>query len=298
MKLGVGPSPILAARRHRAGSILWAMSVAGGLCIAVSAAGQPAATGAPAAPTAHAERCITPPPPGANSLTAGELAEGWTLLWDGRTSDGWRGAGSDAFPSAGWTMCDGVLTIYGRGGGESLGPGDIITRKRFANFDLRFDFQITPGANSGVKTFVQTDISPIDRVTGEPTPIGSGIGIEFQILDDLRHPDAKLGRDGNRTVGSFYDVIPAPEDKTVQPPGEWNHGRILSQGTRVTFYLNGVKTVEFDRGSPAFNSQISQSKFKNITGFGEWPDGHILLQDHGDRVSFTNLKIRELPAGQ
>jgi hypothetical protein len=240
--------------------------------------------------------CVAPKaPPRANLLSSAEKRAGWKLLWNGRTANGWRSANSEEFPATGWTMCNGVLTIDGKGGGESRGPGDIITRKRYGDFELEFDFQITPGANSGLKIFVQTNISPLDRVTGKPTPIGSGIGMEFQVLDDERHPDAKAGIDGNRTVGSFYDVIAAPKDKKVLPPGQWNHGRIVSRERRVTFFLNGIKTVEFERGSTSFREAVAKSKFKNIVGFGEWPDGHILLQDHGDRVSFTNLKIRERP---
>lgn len=286
--------PILAniARRASRASII---AVAAGLTMALIPVINPVVASTPPAP--QAAPCIAPPPPAdANLVSSRERAAGWKLLWDGKTSKGWRSATSGAFPATGWTMCDGVLTIDGRGGGESRGPGDIITQDRYANFELRFDFQITPGANSGVKIFVQTDISPIDRVTGKPAPIGSGIGMEFQILDDERHPDAKAGRDGNRTIGSFYDVIAAPKSKKVNAPGQWNQGRIVSRGNRVIFYLNGVETVAFTRGSPAFATAVSQSKFKNITGFGEWTDGHILLQDHGDRVFYTNLKIRQLPA--
>ena len=135
-----------------------------------------------------------------------------------------------------------------------------------------------------------------DKVTGKATAKGSAIGLEFQILDDLRHPDAKLGRDGDRTIGSLYDLIPAPKDKKVLPIGEWNHARILSQGRHVEFWLNGAKTVEFERGSPEFRAAVDRSKFKNIPDFGEWADGHILLQEHGSEAAFRNVKIRELPA--
>lgn len=245
---------------------------------------------------APVDACSVKPVPGANSLTEREKAAGWRLLWDGKSAAGWRSATGPAFPTRGWSMCNGVLTIGGASGEESRGGGDIITEKRYSNFELRFDFLLSPGANSGLKVFVQTDISPLDRVTGKPTPIGSGIGLEFQVLDDQRHPDARLGRDGNRTVGSLYDLIPAAKDKQVAPIGQWNHGRIVSLNGRVTFYLNGRRTVDFTRGSPEYQSAVAGSKFKNITGFGEWADGHILLQDHGDTVSFSNLKIRELPA--
>jgi len=252
-----------------------------------------------AAPGAYTNPLYTESKPAAaapNTLTAQEKADGWKLLWDGKTGNGWRSAKSDKFPDHGWTIHDGVLTVHENGGEESAGGGDIITRKRYANFELTADFKITPGANSGIKIFVQPDISPVDKKTGQKTAVGSAIGMEFQVLDDERHPDAKLGRDGDRKLGSLYDLIPAPADKVVNPIGEWNHARILSQGNHVTFWLNGKKTVEFERGSEAFRQVVAESKFKNIPDFGEWPDGHILLQEHGNEVSFQNVKIRELSA--
>lgn len=230
-----------------------------------------------------------------NTLTAQEKADGWQLLWDGKTANGWRSAKADQFPTKGWSMRDGMLIVHENGGAESADGGDIITRQRYANFELQADFKITPGANSGIKIFVQPNLSPIDKKTGKPTAVGSAIGMEFQVLDDLRHPDAKLGRDGDRTVGSLYDLIPAANDKIVRPVGQWNHARIVSQGNHVEFWLNGRQTLEFERGSPAFREAVAMSKFKNIPGFGEWADGHILLQDHGNQVFYRNVKLRELP---
>jgi len=230
----------------------------------------------------------------ANTLTPEEEKAGWRLLWDGKTSDGWRSAKSEKFPTHGWTMKDDVLTVHDNKGEESSGGGDIITRKRYSNFELVADFKITPGANSGIKIFVQSELSPIDKKTGAKTAVGSAIGCEFQVLDDVRHPDAKLGRDGNRTIGSLYDLIPAAAGKKVAPIGEWNHARILSRGKHVEFWLNDQLTVKFERGSAAFREAVAKSKFKNIPEFGEWADGHILLQDHGNEVSYRNLKIREL----
>ncbi|MDD5139247.1 MAG: DUF1080 domain-containing protein [Verrucomicrobiales bacterium] len=251
-----------------------------------------------AAPGAYTNpRYIEPKPAAAvpNTLTAQEKNDGWRLLWDGKTSDGWRSAKSENFPASGWTLKDGVLTVHENSGEESVGGGDIITRKRYADFELTADFKITPGANSGIKIFVQPNISPITKA-GEKAAVGSAIGMEFQILDDLRHPDAKLGHDGDRTIGSLYDLIPAPKDKKVLPIGEWNHARILSQGRHVEFWLNGQKTVEFERGSADFRARVAASKYHNIPDFGEWADGHILLQDHGNEVSFQNIKIRGLSA--
>ena len=230
-----------------------------------------------------------------NTLTDAEKSEGWRLLWDGKTTEGWRSPKSDEFPSQSWTITNDEFKIVSSGNGESQAGGDIITKARYANFELVADFKTTTGCNSGIKIFVQPNISPIDKVTGKPTAVGSAIGMEFQILDDAHHPDAKLGRDGDRTLGSLYDLIPAPKNKKVMPVGEWNHARILSQGKHVEFWLNGEKTLEFERGSPEFRATVALSKFKNIPDFGEWADGHILLQEHGSVASFRNVKLRELP---
>jgi len=225
--------------------------------------------------------------------------EGWTSLFNGTNLDGWRSNKSDAAPKYGWTVHDGVLTVDSgltKGEAEAQGAGDIVTRRHYANFELMADFKCTYGCNSGIKIFAQPGLSPIDKVTGKPTPTGSGIGLEFQVLDDAHHPDAKLGHNGDRRLGSLYDLIPAPKDKTVMAMGEWNHARILSQGKHVEFWLNGRKTVEFERGSDDFRSRVAASKFKDIPNFGEWADGPILLQEHGSEVSFRDVKIRELPA--
>ena len=227
-------------------------------------------------------------------LSAQEKAEGWTMLWDGTSTGAWRGAKSEQFPQHGWRNCDGVLTVMGKGGEESRGGGDIITRARYADFELELEVTLTPAANSGVKIFTQPNLTPIDRKTGKPAAVGSAIGMEFQVLDDERHPDAKLGRDGNRTIGSLYDLIAARADKSAAAVGQWNHVRILSKGKHVTFWLNGRRTVEFERGSAAFRAAVAASKFRDIDGFGEWNDGHILLQDHGDQVGFRRILIRDL----
>jgi hypothetical protein len=154
---------------------------------------------------------------------------------------------------------------------------------------------MTTGCNSGIKIFVQPNISPIDKVTGQPTGVGSAIGLEYQILDDANHPDAKLGRDGDRRLGALYDLIPCDPAKPVNPVGAWNRARIVSRGTHVEEWLNGRKILEYDRGSAAFRAAVARSKFKDIPSFGEWADGHILLQEHGSEVSFRNIKIRILP---
>jgi len=231
-----------------------------------------------------------------NTLTAQEKADGWKLLWDGKTTEGWHSTKGDEFPTKSWSLENGEFKVVSSGNAESQAGGDIITKDRYANFELTADFKTTKGCNSGIKIFAQPNLSPIDKVTGKPTSVGSGIGLEFQVLDDENHPDAKLGRNGDRTLGSLYDLIPAPKDKKVMPVGEWNHARIISQGKHVEFWLNGEKTVEFDRGSAAFREAVALSKFKNIPEFGEWADGYILLQEHGSEASYRNIKLRELPA--
>jgi hypothetical protein len=240
--------------------------------------------------------CTTAPAPGnpaPNTLSDQEKADGWRLLWDGKTTDGWRSPRGDYFPAQSWKIKDGVLSVVSTGNAEAQAGGDIITRKRYANFELTAEFKITPGCNSGIKIFVQPNLSPINKVTGKPTGVGSAIGLEYQILDDARHPDAKLGRNGDRKLGALYDLFP-PGPKHVNPIGEWNYARIISRGNHVEHWLNGEKILEYDRGSPAFREAVALSKFKNIPDFGEWADGHILLQEHGSAVSFRNVKIRIL----
>jgi hypothetical protein len=231
---------------------------------------------------------LTPPD---NTLTAEEQAAGWRLLWDGKTTTGWRSAKAENFPTKGWEIKDGVLSVLATGGAESAAGGDIITRARYSQFELVLDFKITPVANSGIKYFCQPNLDPITG-TGAKTTTGSAIGLEFQILDDERHPDAKLGRDGNRTIGSLYDLMTAVTSKRPNPIGEWNTARLLVQGNHVEHWLNGQKVLAYERGNPAFREAVALSKYKDIPGFGEWADGHILLQDHGDAVSFRNIKLR------
>ncbi len=230
-----------------------------------------------------------------NTLSPTEKREGWKLLFDGTGAEQFRSARYQHFPTNAWHVRDGLLVVEGNGGGEARDGGDIITRERFSDFELQVDFLRTSGCNSGIKIFVQPNLDPVTGHGGKAST-GSAIGLEYQILDDATHPDAKLGRNGNRQLGALYDLIPAGVDKHVNPMGEWNHALIISRGTHVEHWLNGKKIVEYDRGSAAFREAVAGSKFKNIPGFGEWKDGHILLQEHGSVVSFKNIKLRLLKA--
>ncbi|GGC44254.1 hypothetical protein GCM10011386_40740 [Parapedobacter defluvii] len=221
-----------------------------------------------------------------NSLSAYEKQGGYELLFDGSSPAGWVGAYKDSFPEKGWEIKDGTITVLPSDGAESTNGGDIVTVDQYGAFDLSFEFKLTEGANSGVKYFVT--LSENNR--------GSAIGLEYQVLDDERHPDAKMGRDGNRTLASLYDLITAQKNRrAIRKIGEWNKGRVVVQpDNTVTHYLNGEKVLEYKRGSDVYKQLVSESKYKNWDNFGQAEEGHILLQDHGDRVSFRNIKIKRL----
>jgi len=226
-----------------------------------------------------------------NKLTEQERLEGWKLLWDGSTTRGWRSAKSETFPEKGWEIENGLLTVLKSDGSESTNGGDIITIDKYANFELCVDFKITEGANSGIKYFVDTKLNEVK---------GSAKGLEFQLLDDKRHPDAKNGLNKNRTAGALYDLIP-PENLSESnretkrySVGSFNRARIIVKNGQVEHWLNEIKVVEYDRFSQAFRALISHSKYRDLEGFGQQESGHILLQDHGDLVFFKNIKIREL----
>ncbi|MEN6324342.1 MAG: DUF1080 domain-containing protein [Proteiniphilum sp.] len=207
-------------------------------------------------------------------LTKKEIRQGWVLLFDGSTSSGWKHYKGGPFPN-GWIIENGVLTLDNT---VKPRPGDIITEEQFSNFELSLEFRITKGANSGIKYFILP---------------GTNLGLEFQILDDENHPDAKQGKNGNRLQGGLYDLI-APKGKKDKPIGEWNHARIISKGNHVEHWLNGKKVVTFERGSDAFKTLIAGSKYKDSKDFSTPAQTSILLQDHGNVVSFRNIKIRKL----
>lgn len=213
-----------------------------------------------------------------NTLTAQEQASGWQLLFNGKDLRGWTSTKGTS-PDGSWKVENGELSLKEAGGKQHL---DIISAEEYSDFDLRVDFKLTEGANSGVKYFFTRYQE------------GGWLGMEYQLIDNDRHPDAKLGRDGNRQLSALYDILPVAKKVTVKV-GEWNQARVVSKGSKVSHYLNGQEMLSYDRKSPAFEKARQLSKFKEAKpAFGSVGKGHILLQDHGDIVYFKNVKIKAL----
>lgn len=217
-----------------------------------------------------------------NELTEREKNEGWKLLFDGKTNAGWINAKTNSFPSSGWDIKEGSLIINPQTK-DTDGGGDIVTSDLFKNFELIVDFKYETGSNSGIKYFVDIDLYYGSR---------SSIGCEYQILDDREHPDAMAGSEGNHRLAGLYDLIP-PKNVRDNGSGQWNRAVIIVNGSKVQHWLNGQITVEYERATPDWREMVARSKFRDFSGFGESETGHILLQDHGDMVSFKNIKIRE-----
>ncbi len=226
-----------------------------------------------------------------NRLTAAERAAGWKLLFDGQTFDGWRGLGYPNVPTAHWTIENGAIKKIASGkvpvqaDGQPKEGGDLMTEATFRDFELAWDWRITPGGNSGVKYNVSEELSTA------MAPPHAAKGFEYQMLDDDRHSDGKLP---THRAGALYDLIAPPADKPIKPVGEWNHSVIVFDGNHGEHWLNGRKIVEYELGSPAMNAALARSKYASIPWFAVRRAGHIVLQDHGDEVYFRDIKVREL----
>ena len=213
-----------------------------------------------------------------NQLSAADKKAGWTLLFDGKSLDGWRAYNKPDAAGTRWKVENGTLMLPPKDGADTKGSRDIISTGQYDRFELAFDFKVAPGANSGVKYYVLED---------RPDAVGH----EYQIIDDERHADAKIGLE--RQTAAFYDVL-EPKDRKLKPAGEWNTGRIVAMGPAVEHYLNGSRVLSYELDSPALRKAIEDSKFKGNTRFGKLHKAHILLQDHGDQVWYRNVKIRRL----
>ncbi len=212
-------------------------------------------------------------PPIPHQLSAKEKVEGWQLLFDGKTTTGWRNFGKTAFPKGGWEVVDGCLHLVPKAQG-----GDIVTEACYRNFEFSFEWKLAPNANSGVKYFILEDRK-------------AAIGHEYQLLDD---PKAIPTAPNKGDTAGLYDVLPpAPSSNPVRA-GEFYQSLIRVEGSKVEHWLNGRLTLTYELGSEPLREAIQKSKFKGVAGFGESQEGRILLQDHGGEVWFRNLKIRRL----
>jgi hypothetical protein len=223
-----------------------------------------------------------------NTLSAAERAQGFELLFDGTTTRGWRGLREEKVAADRWRVEGGVLEALKPPAGSQERNDDIVTLRSFSSFELRAEFRLSPGANSGIKYFLRPDASNDSGM--------SSVGHEYQVLDDAAHPDAKQGIAGNRTLASLYDILPARADKPQRPIGAWNEVRIVVRGRRVEHWLNGAKVLEFERGSADFKSHLATSKHKVWPGYGEENEGPILLQHHGGGTGYRSIRIRVLQA--
>lgn len=225
------------------------------------------------------EQLTAPSTQAPNTLSKEEKAAGWRLLFDGETTDGWRGYKMDKMPP-GWKVIDGAMVKVKPGaGGKGAGGGDdIITTEQFDNFELIVQWKIVRGGNSGILYRVTEDAITSWRVAPE-----------MQVLDNTQHPN----RAKNQLAGALYDLY-APAKDVTKPVGQWNTAKVVADGNRVEHWLNGVKLLEYELGSDDWNRRVATSKFKDMPKFAKAMKGHICLQDHSDRIEFRNIKIRPL----
>jgi len=213
-----------------------------------------------------------------NQLSPAEQKAGWALLFNGTSLDGWRAYKRPDVSGTRWVVKDGLLCLDPGDKTDTRGARDIVFSKPYSQFELTWDWRISSGGNSGVKYFVQEDRE-------------SAIGHEYQLIDDAKHPDAKIGP--HRQTAALYDVFPAT-NRPTKPVGEWNTSRVVVRGNEVEHWLNGTKVLTYTLDSPALREAIAKSKFKDVDRFGKPQEGLILLQDHGDAVCYRNLKVRPL----
>ncbi|MEN8186316.1 MAG: DUF1080 domain-containing protein [Bacteroidota bacterium] len=218
------------------------------------------------------------------TLSQKDINEEWEILFDGKTSKGWRGYGKEIFPEKGWVIEDGTLHVQGSGKGEAGGGGDIIAVNKYKNFELSLEWKVSEGGNSGIFYLAR-------EKSGQPIWKSAP---EMQILDNEKHPDGKLGKDGNRRAGALYDLIPA-RPETVNPVGEWNHIKIMVYKGTVVHWMNGENILEYHLWTDDWKEMVGNSKFKDYPDFvNPAVEGYIGLQDHGDDVWFRNIKIRKM----
>jgi hypothetical protein len=227
-------------------------------------------------PTLGAQKPAAP-----SGLAAGDVPAGWKSLFDGKTLSGWRGYKKTDATDSRWVVQDGMLTLPKNDGKDTHGARDLITSDTYDHFELAWDWKIALAGNSGLKYFVLEDMD-------------SAIGHEYQMIDDERHPDAKVGP--KRQTSALYDVL-AAVNRPLKPAGEWNQSRVVVRGMTVEHWLNGTKVLTYELGSQALKTAVAQSKFKDVARFGTLQKGHILVQDHGDQVWYRSIRIRPLSGG-
>ena len=217
---------------------------------------------------------------GSSAIKTDPSQDNWIWLFNGSNTDHWRMAHKDEFPKRGWSI-EGNMLVVNKGGDKKNRGGSIITREKYGSFDLRFEFKLTEGANSGLKYFVKV------------YPDGAVLGCEYQIIDDFKNKDIANDVDGTRLTAGLYELYEA-KGKKLKPAGKWNTAGIVVKGKHVEHWLNGIKVLEYERGSKEFLDARAKSKFKDVSDFGLIEEGHILLQDHGDETTFRNIKIKKL----